>query len=210
VRNRTGASFQQAFRAMHQTSPDLLTGEYETSETAQALGGLTTAIHNRCGATEMESLQHARDGVQKLVNRTAPQLGCSPTAFAWDCLNRAANALAVMGVPRQIMNGGSLPGISGSDAQAAKAKSAGVLAHLQATRDVHTSEDIGQILQAKNASASLIWGTFYTQVKKLMNETGCTSEEAFNQLKKEQPLFWTMAMLACTPPNTDESDTAEQ
>jgi hypothetical protein len=194
VHNRTGGDYTRVFNSVLRENRDLMTGRYDNMDAAQSFGRLLNRVESRSGLSPIAVTERCSDEIAALTNRFAPQFMRMPTAFQWEVLSRAAKQLEIAGLPVKMFNRAP-QNVSDSDWNAANNQADGVLDFL-----VHRTEtipnDVGEGLKAKGAGARQIWLTFYAQVKRLMTDNGLSCQQAFEKLKEEQPLFWTMALLS--------------
>ena len=188
---------------------DLCAPSYALQDTTRNFHLLTNRVENRAGLSPARAVARSADDIAALTRRFLPKFSNAPAAMRFDCLSRAADVLAQSGVPERLCNHTlstarvrdtreaphQAHDVSKSDWKAANAASADVLALLdeQATRPI----DRGEILE--NAPASQVRGVFKGAIERLMREQGLDRRQAFDRLKADEPIFWTLAMLSFEP-----------
>jgi hypothetical protein len=88
-------------------------------------------------------------------------------------------------------------GVTPADQKKANARTSKALDYLDGILISAPVAGIGEWLQSKDTSDSQVWFTFVSKVRRLMRDKGISCQDAFNQLKTEEPTFWMMAVQAC-------------
>lgn len=175
---------------------DLFAAPYEPPRTADNFGRLVNRLMNRTGLSGVAATSRSADEVALLCHRFAPEFSDQPTAVQWDVLWRAAEALAEAGVPVRLLNRAP-EGVTEADWKAANSRAADVLDFLieEKARPVDRGPLVTNPEQAR--------GLFRHAIRRLMGDSidprmpgNLTQPQAFNWLKENEPIFWTMAMLS--------------
>jgi len=195
LRNRTGLAFTNAFNRVSQANADLNHHDYDRSATTRNFGRLITRIQNRAGLSAVASTERSADDVAALTKRFAPTFVGDPTATQWDVLWRTAEALDNAGVAVRLFNRATPDDISQGDWKTANDRAADVFALL----DSETSRPGDRGLLIENAPPEQIRYGFRRAINNLMGSRGLDRRQAFDRLKEEEPIFWTLSILSFEP-----------
>jgi hypothetical protein len=204
VRNRTGEDFTTAFNNTLRGNEDLMKPSYGNLDTAMNLGRLLNRVECRSGLSAVESTEFSAAHIAALTNRFAPHLAGAPTAMQWDVLWRAALELERAGVPDRLFNRAP-EGVKESDWKKANDQANEVFAILVA--DETQPIDRGPYFERRGqVHPGEIRGCFKGAITRLMGKSidpkypgNLSRQQAFDWLKEDEPIFWTMAMLSFEP-----------
>jgi hypothetical protein len=196
LRNRTGMDYTAAFNKVLADNADLIRKPLDATNHTGPLLRLLNRTQSATGRSATDSTELATDKVAKLTNRFFPALNAAPTALQWDVLSRAAAQLEKCGIPSKIYNRASNADVSPKDLKSANDCEADVLSFLEKQED---DSDLGNHGSFQNLSSGGKFAVFQRNIKRLMSEKGISLQEAFNELKETQPIFWVHSILSFQP-----------
>jgi hypothetical protein len=189
LRNRTGMDYTSAFNRVSESNAKLF------EKPGNLFGGdHLTRLFNRT-APSIEGIEKTTDEIAALAKRFAPQLLSTPTMNQWQVLYGAALELERAGIATRIFNRAPSDLVSAEDWKRANGCAGDVLNFLETKAE--QSLDCGQrFLDATDRSIMTAFGSL---IRSNMAEESLTRAQAFEKIKQDHPLMWTLAMLAWEP-----------
>ena len=207
--NRNPMAYETAFHRVWQANRDLNSEAYQVMDSAQKLHLLLNRVEKNSGLDPVEAMMRSSSDIAALTNRFAPEFSGETAARQWDLLWRAAEMMDGTGVPERLLNyaidtsrvtaSRKVPpradAVSAADWKTANSRAADVFALLekQATSPV----DRGPILE--KARAPQVRAVFRSAINRMVENEGLSRRQAFDRLKADEPIFWTLAMLSFDP-----------
>jgi hypothetical protein len=181
----------------------------------KAITNRTASPGTRAPVVDAAAAREAQDKAAWLFNQLVvleQKLSKIPASAAWDrVMNRECPLFALangtqpaervftafpeLNTRLKIYNRAVITSQNDSANKAANAAAPTVLEYLQRTL-AEPDESLGGILAKRGASEGDAWRTLLAQIKKLKDDQGLSVADAFAKLKRDEPLFWTQAVLS--------------
>jgi hypothetical protein len=188
VRNRTGADYHRAFNEARAKNAQLLERADDVLSVS-SFHRLLNRSEKATGLAPSSCIEKSVAEIQALTNRFFPTLAFQPTVNQWEALWRSAVQLEDWAC-RKLSN--RADGVSASDWKAANACASDVYSLLETKEGAPV--DRGPLLA--NAQPAQVRGLFTRAIRRLMDEQQLNFRQAFDKLKEDEPIFWTLAVLA--------------
>ena len=199
VRNRTGINHTEAFNKVLRNHSDLM-HETKLPHGVDSFGRLLNRCHDASCHNYADEVESVAKKVAALTNRFAPAFNMSPTAMQWDVLWRTALQLEEEGIPERLLNKRvGDPEVDPADLKIANERVSFVMSKLNSENNDPIDRGTMEPFLHPNTSPGRIQCAFRTGIRGAMKRDGLTLSQAFDKLKEDEPIFWTLAMLSFEP-----------
>ena len=195
VRNRTGLQYTETFNRVLRCDADLM------RESALQPGVANfSKILNRTGLPLADNLECVVNKVSRIASEFVPAFLNYPVALQWDVIWRTALQLEQAGIPEKLYNRRATdPEVAPADWKNANACADYVFSLLSDSESNPIDRGNLPQFQSPSVNTAMVRGVFRSAIQRSMADAGLTLRQAFDKLKEDEPIFWTLAMLSYEP-----------